>query len=192
MESKRLLVMPVDHYQSKYLIHKLEFLCLKWAITNEFHEYPYGNSFDVCTDNNPLTYILSSAKLYAVDHRWITSLANYNFHIHYKSVKSNVEADVLSRIDWEKFDETIQADTIQAIVAAAINGNVANHIESVPCSDQAVDSFFPSISDTPAISKAITRSSRQNCLTCPEPESSVLKTVTKPDDSSHPEVVTDH
>ena len=54
------------------------------------------------------------------DIRWITGLANYNFHIHNKSGKSNVEADALPRIDWEKCDETIQANSIQAIVAAAI------------------------------------------------------------------------
>ena len=41
--------------KTNYLIHKLEFLCLKWAITDEFHKYMYGNTFDVYTNNNPLT-----------------------------------------------------------------------------------------------------------------------------------------
>ena len=90
--------------------------------------------FDVYTDNNPLTYMLTTAKLDAMGHRWIASLANFNFHIHYKSRKSNVEADVLSRIDWEKCDEIIWVDSIQAIVAAAITGQVTNYIEAVPCS----------------------------------------------------------
>ena len=60
-------------------------------------------------------------------HRWIAGLANYNFHIHYKPGRSNVEADALSRIDWEKCDETIQADSIQAIVTAAIAGDLAKY-----------------------------------------------------------------
>ena len=90
--------------ESKYPIHKLEFLCLKWAITDQFYEYLYWNTFDVYTDNNPLTYVLSTAKLDAMGHRWIVGLADYNFHIHYKSRKSNVEADALSRIDAEKCD----------------------------------------------------------------------------------------
>ena len=98
--------------ETKYPVHKLEFLCLKWVITEQFHKYLYGNTFDVYTDNNPLTYVLTTAKLDAMGHRWIIGLANYNFHIHYKSGKSNVEADALSRIDWEKCDETIQADSI--------------------------------------------------------------------------------
>ena len=85
----------------------MEFLCLKWAITDQFHEYLYGNTFGVYTDNYPLTYVLSTAKLDVMGHRWIAGLTNYKFHIHYKSGKSNVEADALSRIDWEKCNETI-------------------------------------------------------------------------------------
>ena len=55
--------------ETKYPIHKLEFLCLKWAITDEFHKYLYGNTSDVYTDNNPLTYVLSTATLNAMWHR---------------------------------------------------------------------------------------------------------------------------
>ena len=142
----------------------MEFLCLKWAITDQLHEYLYGNTFAVYTDNNPLTYVLSSAKLDAMEQRWITGLANNNFHIHYKSGKSNVEVDALLRIDWEKCDETIQDNSIQAIVAAAIARDVAN-IEVVSCSVQAIESFLLIPSDTIAISKAITRLSNQSHMT---------------------------
>ena len=54
--------------EAKYPVHKLEFLCLKWAITDQFQEYLHGNTFDVYTDNNPLTYVLTTAKLMA----WLT------------------------------------------------------------------------------------------------------------------------
>ena len=47
--------------ETKYLVHKLEFLCLKWAITEQIREYLYGNTFSVYTDNNPLTYVLTTA-----------------------------------------------------------------------------------------------------------------------------------
>ena len=69
--------------KTKYPVHKLELLCLKWAITEQFHEYLYGYTFDIYTDNNPLTYVLMTAKLDVVGHRWVASLANYNFHLHY-------------------------------------------------------------------------------------------------------------
>ena len=65
----------------KYPAHKLEFLVLKWAVTDQFHEYLYGGTFDVCTDNNPLTYELTSAKLDAIFQCWVGSLANYTFQL---------------------------------------------------------------------------------------------------------------
>ena len=53
--------------EQNYDTHKLEFLALKWSVTSRFHEYLYGGTFDVYTDNNPLTYILTSAKLDAIE-----------------------------------------------------------------------------------------------------------------------------
>ena len=50
------------------------------------------------TDNNPLTYILTTAKLDATGQRWIAALGTYNFQIYYQSGKSNRNADALSRI----------------------------------------------------------------------------------------------
>ena len=81
--------------------HKLEFLALKWSIMERFHEYLYGGHFEMYTDNNPLTYILTTAKLDAAGQRWVANLANYNFKIFYKSGKLNVEVDALSLIPWE-------------------------------------------------------------------------------------------
>ena len=49
--------------KQNYDAHKLEFLALKWSVTERFHEYLYGGHFEVYTDNNPLTYVLTTAKL---------------------------------------------------------------------------------------------------------------------------------
>ena len=101
--------------EKRYDAHKLEFLALKWAITDRFHEYLYGGSFEVFTDNNPLMYVLTMAKLDATGQRWIAALALYNFKIFYRSWKLNVNADALSRIPWpmeekqncELYDESV-------------------------------------------------------------------------------------
>ena len=86
--------------ERNYDAHKLEFLALKWAVTDQFHEYLYGSpKFDIYTDNNPLTYILTTAKLDAMGHQWIASLGPYHFDLHYKPGKKN-PADPLSRINW--------------------------------------------------------------------------------------------
>ena len=59
---------------------------MKWAICEKFHEYLYGSTpFEVYTDNNPLTYVLTTAKLDACGQRWVAKLANYNFTIQYRS-----------------------------------------------------------------------------------------------------------
>jgi hypothetical protein len=46
-----------------YPVHKLELLSLKWALTEKFQDNLYGKRFTVITDNNPLTYVLTTAKL---------------------------------------------------------------------------------------------------------------------------------
>lgn len=60
--------------EARYPAHKLEFLALKWAITEKFHDYLYGKSFTVITDNNPLTYLLTTAKLHAASYHWLAAL----------------------------------------------------------------------------------------------------------------------
>ena len=87
--------------ERNYDAHKLEFLALKWSVMERFHEYLYGGHFEVYMDNNPLTYILTTAKLDTTGQRWVASLANYNFKIFSRSRRLNVEVDALSQIPWE-------------------------------------------------------------------------------------------
>ena len=93
----------VSKTESNYPAHKLEFLALKWAVCEKFHEYLFGSKpFEIYTDNNPLTYVLTSAKLDACGQKLVAKLANYNFTMRYRCGQSNVEADALSRISWPK------------------------------------------------------------------------------------------
>ena len=131
----------VSKAEANYPAHKLEFLALKWAVCEKFHEYLYGSKpFEVFTDNNPLTYVLTSAKLDACGQRWVAKLANYNFSIKYKCGVSNAEADALSRIKWpEALSENVDIDNgcmdthiINAILSGAVTKS--SLIESVSCS----------------------------------------------------------
>ncbi|TKS65786.1 Retrovirus-related Pol polyprotein [Collichthys lucidus] len=83
--------------EKRYPAYKLEFLALKWSIVEKFHDYLYGNAFTVITDNNPLTYVLKSAKLDAASYRWLAALSTFDFNIKYRAGKSNQDADGLSR-----------------------------------------------------------------------------------------------
>ena len=135
----------VSKAESNYPAHKLEFLALKWAVCEKFHEYLYGTKpFEVFTDNNPLTYVLTSAKLDACGQRWVAKLANYNFSIKYRCGVSNTEADALSRIKWpEAISEKLDLDNgcmdthvINAILTGAVSKS--SLIESVSCSTDVI------------------------------------------------------
>ena len=62
-----------------YPAHKLEFLCLKWAVSEK----------NMVMTNKPLTYVLFSAKLDFTDHRLLAALGAYDFTLKYKSGSSN-------------------------------------------------------------------------------------------------------
>ena len=139
--------------EKNYPAHKLEFLCLKWAVTDKFHDYLYGNTFTVCTDNNPLTYVLSSAKLDATGHRWLASLGTYNFQLKYKSGKANGDADGLSR----KPQQTVQLfpEAVNAICEAyTVQRNTCPYVENFIVSqhEHVVESLSSDSQDVPPLS----------------------------------------
>ena len=88
--------------ERKYSAYRREFLALKWAVTEKFRSYLYGHKFHVVTDSNPLTYLTTSAKLSATDHRWLSSLAPFDFTITYRAGKVHGDADGLSRMPHPK------------------------------------------------------------------------------------------
>ena len=50
------------------------------------------------TDNNPLTYILTTPNLDALGHRWVAALAGYDMSLQYLKGTDNKVADALSRV----------------------------------------------------------------------------------------------
>ena len=83
---------------------KLELLAMVWAIGEKFREYLHICPFTVITDNNPLSYFMTKAKLTATEQKWAATLATFDFTIKYRSGKHNVGADALSRQEersWE-------------------------------------------------------------------------------------------
>ena len=86
-------------HEKNYHSSKLEFLALLWAVTRQFKEYLYHAPFTVKTDNNPLTYVLTTANLDATGHRWVGALASYSFGLEYLKGKNNPVADSFSRTE---------------------------------------------------------------------------------------------
>lgn len=77
--------MPVAGYRTVRAVTQLN----KWSVTEKFQDYLYGAEFTVVTDSNPLTYILTTAKLDATGHRWLAALSTYSFKLLYRAGKQN-------------------------------------------------------------------------------------------------------
>ena len=108
---------------------------MKWAVTEKFSDYLLGKTFSVFTDNNPLTYVLTSAKLDATGHRWIAALSAFNFTITYKPGKSNADADGLSRLP-----EVLDEETVKAICNLQFS---CPFIETLPVTTMTCDQIQP-------------------------------------------------
>jgi O-acetyl-ADP-ribose deacetylase (regulator of RNase III) len=129
--------------EQNYPTHKLEFLALKWAVTEKFKDYLHCKEFTAYTDNNPMTYVLKSAKLDATSQRWCAELANYNFSLKYKTGITNKAADALSRqydpdqeaeeehVKWAKqFNVTVEQPVVAEVMMSVTKPDecVINHL----------------------------------------------------------------
>ena len=105
--------------EKNYHSSKLEFLVLKWSITEHFKEYLVYLPFVVWTDKNPLTYVLTMSNLDATGHQWVSALASFQFKLEYQKGTDNGPADVLSWVPISHSWETVQSLLEGAIVGAA-------------------------------------------------------------------------
>ena len=96
-------------HEKNYHSTKLKFLALKWAIMEHFKEYLLYQPFLVRTDNNPLTYIMTTPNLDATGQWWVGALAKFNFQLEYQKGWDNTVADVLSWITTHLSPEAMQS-----------------------------------------------------------------------------------
>ena len=119
---------------------KQEFLLLKWAIEEQFQEYLLWKPFIVKTDNNPLTYIMTTPNLDATWNQWIESLAWFIFSIKYQKGHDNVATDALSHVT-----SKLNTDTIKSIldgVAMGITKRAHAHDPTVAQADEEIHKPF--------------------------------------------------
>ena len=124
----------MNETEQRYHSNKQEFLTLKWAVMEQFHEYlsPYRknrNEFVVRT-NNPLTYIFSSANLDAAGQQWVARLASYNFSLEYQKGKDNTVANFLSRMNERLPEEEVQ-EYLNKIPYPGVKAVLNNAITSI-------------------------------------------------------------
>ena len=122
----------------KYHSSKLAFLVLKWAVTEQFREYLQYQPFLVRTDNNPLTYIMTTPNLDAVGHRWVAAMAGYNFKIEYVHGTDNKVADALSRVGRRLDEEAVKELLNQGAIRELLNHAVRYGVPRAEADDPRV------------------------------------------------------
>ena len=122
----------------KYHCSKLEFLALKWVVTEQFREYLQYQPFLVHTDNNPLTYVMMTPNLDAVGHRWVAAMAGYNFEIEYARGMDNKVADALSRVGQRLAEEAINELLDQGAIQELLNHTLCYSIPRAKADDPRV------------------------------------------------------
>ena len=137
----------MNETKQRYHSNKQEFLTLKWVVKEQFHEYlsPYGknrNEFVVCTDNNPLTYIFSSANLDAAGQQWVACLASYNFSLEYQKGKDNTVANFLSQMN-ERLPEQEVQEYLNKILYPGVKAVLNNAI--MPLEEHAEQGVRPTL-----------------------------------------------
>ena len=107
------------------------------------------------TDNNPLTYVLTTAKLNATGLRWVGELSDFNFDLKYRPGKINTDADSMSRLpgDFEKYmascTQTVSTEELDASITAirALSNGETNWLTSLTNQEHMLDDdgvFLPS------------------------------------------------
>ena len=84
-----------------------------------FQEYLAYTPFVVQTDNNPLTYVLTMPNLDATGHRWVGTLASFQFELEYQKGADNGAVDALSEVPISHSQQTVQSLLEGAIVGAS-------------------------------------------------------------------------
>ena len=116
------------------------------GVVGKFHDYLYGSKFEAVTDNNPLTYIFTTAKLDARGQRWVAALSNYNFYIKNRSGRNNADDGGLSRRVAKSGEEVIVPKMLKAICqAVTVPSPLVDSVAlttSVPTSDSIPDQML--------------------------------------------------
>ena len=104
--------------KANYSAKKIELLALKWAVTEKFRDYLIGTHFTVMTDNSPLAYLMKTKRLSALEQRWANALGIFDFDIQYRTGKSNVGADIMSRMSHPE-DDVLNEDDVSSCLDEA-------------------------------------------------------------------------
>ena len=118
-------------HERNYHSTEVEFLALKWAVTEQFQEYLLWKPFIVKTDSNLPTCIMTTPNFDATWHHWVEALARFNFSIQYQKGRDNAATDALSHVT-----SKLDAVTVKSILDGVTIGMTKR-----------VDAHYPVVAD---------------------------------------------
>ena len=130
-------------HELNYHSMKQEFLALNWVITKQFWEYLLWKLFIVRTDNNPLTYVMTTPNLDATQHHWIESLVRFRFSNEYQKGH-----DMLLQMLWAEWLLRLDAETVRSILDGVTMGMVERADAHDPVVANADEDIHNSIQET--------------------------------------------
>ncbi|RVW69179.1 Retrovirus-related Pol polyprotein from transposon 17.6 [Vitis vinifera] len=86
----------LKQHKRNYPAHDLELAAMVFVLKTWRH-YLYGEKFEVYSDHKSLKYIFTQKDLNSRQRRWMETLEDYDFALHYHHGKANVVANALNR-----------------------------------------------------------------------------------------------
>lgn len=183
--------LPINYFsktlnpaQTRYSTIEKELLAIILSV-EYFHYYLIGREFCIVTDHRPLTFLFNSKNMSARIHRWKYILMSYQFKIIYKSGKSNVVADALSRVAIDASDSDEESQHLDldlftmknsVLVAETRSHTAKNRVQS-----PAVE---PTNVDIPRVRRTFIREFRDMAIQMKEFDH-IFYLITKPNDELH-------
>ncbi|GBM67686.1 Retrovirus-related Pol polyprotein from transposon 17.6 [Araneus ventricosus] len=103
--------------ERNYSTSEREALAVVWAL-NKFRGYIEGSKITVASDHQPLKWLMKLKSHSGRLARWSLQLQSFDLNLEYIPGKSNVVADMLSRLDYEQEIPSCEENTVSIDIAA--------------------------------------------------------------------------
>ena len=114
---------PSERSMCNYSSAKLEFLALKWAVTEKFCDYLLGSKVYAYTNSGLLAYV-REGKLGVLQIWWLSKLALFNFTIHYQTGRSSKATNASSthphNDEDSKIDRGSDCDEVEVVSYSSV------------------------------------------------------------------------
>ncbi|GBM06019.1 Retrovirus-related Pol polyprotein from transposon 17.6 [Araneus ventricosus] len=103
--------------EKNYSTTEREALAVVWAL-NKFRGYIEGSKITVASDYQPLKWLMKLKSSSGRSAHWALQLQTFDLNLEYISGKSNVVADMLSRLDYDQEIPSCEENTVSIDIPA--------------------------------------------------------------------------